>query len=206
MTAATTCCLYPSPFVYKIRPLARSDTNTMSTANYPLTHRALVCTRMDMFKDLESVNVLSTHGPILPRLKMDLNGASEVQAKRVFEFLFPVFLHNLIRSHDFPMRDKLAGALEQMEQNIQENAQNAMVQELLTCGLKGRICDPGGLPENIDAKRAVSLYLARGDWDTLYKTFYLRIIRALVKQRREVAAWIKIQQALQPVAAEQQAG
>ncbi len=167
----------------------------MSLTDYPLTHRALVCTRMDMFEDLGSVNVLSTYGAIMPRLKVDLEDASEVQALRIVEFLFPVFLHNLIRAADFPLQEKLAGALTQMEQNIKENAQNAMVQELLTCGLKGKICDPGGLPDNIDAKRAVTLYLARADWDTLYSTFYRRVTRVLVKQRQLVAQWIKSQQA-----------
>ncbi len=68
-----------------------------------------------------------------------------------------------------------------MEQNIQENAQNAMAQELLTCGLKGKVCDPGGLPDNINAKRAVTLYLARADWDTLYSTFYGRVTRLTVR-------------------------
>ncbi len=166
----------------------------MSKAAYPLTHRALVCSRMDMFQDLESVNVLATSGPILPKMKMELHDASEAQAKRIIEFLFPVFLHNLIRAEDFPMREKLKGALEQMEQNIQENAKNAMVQELLTCGLKGEVCDPGGLPKNVDAKRAVVLYLARAEWDTLYRTFSMRVIKALVQGRREVADWIKSQE------------
>jgi hypothetical protein len=169
----------------------------MSFQNYPLCHRALVCTRMDMFRDLTDVNVLSTHGPILPKLTMDLEEASDTQAKRIVEFLFPVFLHNLIRAEDFPVREKFAGALNQMEQNIQDNAQNAMVQELLTCGLKGKVCDPGGLPEDIDAKRAVTLYLARADWDTLYRTFHLRVIKLLVKNRQEVALWIKQHQAQQ---------
>ena len=164
----------------------------MANSNYPLTHRALVCTRMDMFKDLQSVNVLSTYGPLLPKLKMNLDGASEKQAKRIFEFLFPVFLHNLIQAKDFPLREKLSGALTQMEQNIQENAQNPMVRELLTCGLKGEVCDPRGLPDNIDAKRAVSLYLARQEWDTLYRTFSVRVINAMVKQRQDVADWIKL--------------
>ena len=164
----------------------------MANSNYPLTHRALVCTRMDMFKDLGSVNVLSTYGPLLPKMKMNLDGASEKQAKRIFEFLFPVFLHNLIQAKDFPLREKLSGALEQMEQNIQESAQNPMVQELLTCGLKGEVCDPRGLPDNIDAKRAVSLYLARQEWDTLYRTFSIRVINALVRQRQDVADWIKL--------------
>jgi hypothetical protein len=163
----------------------------MSLTDYPLTHRALVCTRMDMFEDLGNVNVLSAHGAIMPRLKVDLEGTSEDQALRIIEFLIPVFLHNLIRAEDFPLREKLASALVQMEQNIQDNAQNAMVQELLTCGLKGKICDPGGLPDNIDAKRAVTLYLARADWDTLYSTFYRRVTRVLVKQRETVAEWIK---------------
>ncbi len=162
----------------------------MTTASYPLTHRALVCSRMDMFPDLENVNVLATSGPILPKVTMDLHEASDAQAKRVMEFLFPVFLHNLIRDEDFPMRQKLQGALEQMEQTIQENAKNAMVQELLTCGLKGDVCDPGGLPKNVDAKRAVVLYLAREEWDTLYKTFYMRVLKTLVKGRNEVADWI----------------
>ena len=158
----------------------------MTTSAYPLTHRALVCSRMDMFQDLDSVNVLATSGPILPKMKMDLHEASEAQAKRIIEFLFPVFLHNLIRA-DFPMRDKLRGALETMEQNIQENAKNAMIQELLTCGLKGEICDPGGLPKDVDAKRATMLYLARAEWDTLYKTFHMRVTKTLVSGRKEVA-------------------
>ena len=166
----------------------------MTTAAYPLTHRALVCSRMDMFQDLDSVNVLATSGPILPKVKMDLHEASDTQAKRMIEFLFPVFLHNLIRADDFPMRGKLKGALDQMEQNIQENAKNAMVQELLTCGLKGEICDPGGLPKDVDAKRAVVLYLERAEWDTLYRTFYMKVIKTLVQGRNEVADWIKEQE------------
>lgn len=166
----------------------------MSTSAYPLTHRALVCSRMDMFQDLDSVNVLATSGPILPKMKMDLQEASEAQAKRIIEFLFPVFLHNLIRAEDFPRRDKLKGALDQMEQNIQENAKNAMVQELLTCGLKGEVCDPGGLPRNVDAKRAVVLYLARAEWDTLYRTFSMRVIKTLVQGRKEIGDWIKSQE------------
>jgi hypothetical protein len=165
----------------------------MSRDNYPLTHRALVCTRMDMFQELDDVNVLSTHGLIMPKLAMNFEGASEKQARRVIEFLFPVFLHNIIRVQDFPQREKLAVALEQMEQNIKDNAQNAMVQELLTCGLQGKVCDAGGLPTKIDAKRAVTLYLARNDWDTLYRTFYLRVVKLLVKHRREVAQWLKQQ-------------
>lgn len=166
----------------------------MSTSAYPLTHRALVCSRMDMFQDLDSVNVLATSGPILPKIKMDLHDASEAQAKRIIEFLFPVFLHNLIRAEDFPMRSKLQGALDQMEQNIQENAKNAMVQELLTCGLKGEVCDPGGLPKNVDAKRAVVLYLARAEWDTLYRTFSMRVIKTMVRGRKEIGDWIKSQE------------
>lgn len=166
----------------------------VTAAAYPLTHRALVCSRMDMFQELDSVNVLATHGPILPKVKMDLRDASESQAKRIIEFLFPVFLHNLIRAEDFPMRDKLKGALEQMEQTIKDNAKNAMVQELLTCGLRGDVCDPGGLPSNVDAKRAVVLYLARAEWDTLYRTFHMRVVKALVQGRREVADWIKTQE------------
>lgn len=169
----------------------------MPTSDYPLTHRALVCTRMDMFQDLGNVNVLSTLGPVLPRLKMNLETASEKQAKRIIEFLFPVFLHNLIRAEDFPLREKLAGALTQMEHSIEDNAENPMVRELLTRGLKGEICDPGGLPDDIDAKRAVALYLAREDWDTLYRTFYRRCVKALVKQRQDVAMWIKSQQEAQ---------
>ena len=165
----------------------------MSISDYPLTHRALVCTRMDMFQDMGNVNQLSTHGMILPRLKMDLENASEIQAKRIIEFLFPVFLHNLIRADDFPLREKLAGALEQMEMNIQDNSQNPMVRELLTCGLKGKVCDPGGLPADIDAKRAVALYLAREDWDTIYRTFSLRVTRTLVRQRKDVAKWLQEQ-------------
>ena len=173
----------------------------MSQTDYPLTHRVLVCTRMDMFQDLDDVNALSTHGPILPRLKMDLETASEHQAERIIKFLFPVFLHNLIRAADFPLRAKLSGALEQMEQNIQESAQNAMVQELLTCGLQGKICDAAGLPEDIDAKRAVALYLARQEWDTLYRTFYLRITRALIKERQVVAEWLRSQKEQEGVTA-----
>ncbi|MFB3077210.1 MAG: hypothetical protein ACE1Y4_04305 [Lysobacterales bacterium] len=169
----------------------------MSTSKYPLTHRVLVCTRMDMFRDLGSVNALSTHGPVLPRLEMDLETASQHQAERIIKFLFPVFLHNLIRAEDFPLRDKLRGALEQMEQNIRESAQNAMVQELLTCGLQGKICDAAGLPEDIDAKRAVALYLARQEWDTLYRTFYLRVSKTLIKERRQVAEWLRAQRELQ---------
>lgn len=160
------------------------------TADYPLTHRALVCTRPDMFPDLRDVNQLGSRGPALPRMKIELRNASETQAKRDFEFLLPLFLHNLIRCDDFPLRERLGGALEQMEQNIQENAQNPMVQELLTCGLKGEVCDPGRLPEGIDATRAVALYLARGEWDTLYRTFSLRVLKSLVKQRWDVADWI----------------
>ena len=166
----------------------------MTISAYPLTHRALVCSRMDMFQELDSVNVLATSGPIPPKIKMDLHEASEAQAKRIIEFLFPVFLHNLIRAEDFPMREKLKGALEQMEQTIQENAKNAMVQELLTCGLKGEVCDPGGLPKNVDAKRATMLYLARAEWDTLYKTFHLRLVKALVQGREDVADWIRTQE------------
>ncbi|MEP5766545.1 MAG: hypothetical protein ABJ308_18235 [Halieaceae bacterium] len=166
----------------------------MAASAFPLTHRALVCSRMDMFQDLDSVNVLATHGPILPKVKMDLDEASDTQAKRIFEFLFPVFLHNIIRAEDFPKREKLTSALEQMEQNIQENAKNAMVQELLTCGLKGEVCDPGGLPDDVDAKRAVVLYLAREEWDTLYRTFSLKVIKTLVKSRKEIASWIKSQE------------
>jgi len=148
---------------------------------------------MDMFQDIGNVNQLSTHGTILPRLKMDLENASDIQAKRIIEFLFPVFLHNLIRADDFPLRHKLVSALEQMEMNIQDNSQNPMVRELLTCGLKGKVCDPGGLPADIDAKRAVALYLAREDWDTIYKTFSLRVTRTLVRQRKEVARWLQEQ-------------
>ena len=169
----------------------------MTQTDYPLTHRALVCTRMDMFQDLDDVNALSTHGPILPQINMDLNSASDEQAERIIKFLFPVLLHNLIRATDFPLRKKLKGALQQMEQNIQENAQNQMVQELLTCGLQGKVCDPAGLPENIDAKRAVSLYLARQEWDTLYRTFALRVTRTLVKERQQLANWLESQKELQ---------
>ncbi len=168
----------------------------MSLANFPLTHRALVCTRMDMFPDIGDVNKLSTHGAIMPRLKMDLEKSSESQAKRIIEFLFPLFLHNLIRAEDFPLREKLSGALDQMEQSIRDNAQNPMVRELLTCGLKGEVCDPSGLPEGIDAKRAVALYLAREEWDTLYRTFYLRVSKALVKERLEVGKWMETRQEL----------
>jgi len=157
---------------------------------------------MDMFQDLDDVNALSTHGPVLPHLNVDLETASDVQAKRIIKFLFPVFLHNLIRAKDFPLRDRLSGALDQMEQNIQENAQNAMVQELLTCGLKGKICDAAGLPEDVDAKRAVALYLARQEWDTLYRTFYLRITKALIKDRRAVAEWLRSQQELETAIAQ----
>lgn len=167
----------------------------MSTSNYPLTHRVLVCTRMDMFQELGDVNTLSTHGPILPRLNIDLETASDKQAERVVKFLFPVLLHNLIRDKDFPLRDRLSGALEQMEQNIQENAQNAMVQELLTCGLQGKVCDAAGLPEDVDAKRAVALYLARQEWDTLYRTFHMRVTKGMIKNRALIAEWIRTQQA-----------
>ncbi len=166
----------------------------MPTSDYPLTHRALVCTRMDMFRDLGNVNVLSTQGPVLPKLKMDLANASAEQAKRIIEILFPVFLHNLIRAESFPLREKLAGALAQMEDNIQDNAENAMVRVLLTRGLTGEVCDPGGLPEDIDAKRAVALYLAREHWDTMYRTFHRRLVNAMVKQRKEIANWITLEQ------------
>jgi hypothetical protein len=145
---------------------------------------------MDMFQDLGNVNVLSTQGAVLPKLTMDLEKASEEQAKRIIEILFPVFLHNLIRADGFPLRERLAGALAQMEDNIQDNAENSMVQVLLTRGLTGEVCDPGGLPEDIDAKRAVALYLAREDWDTLYRTFHRRVVNTLVKQRKDLAKWI----------------
>jgi hypothetical protein len=148
---------------------------------------------MDMFQELEDVNVLSTYGLILPKLAINFETCSEKQARRVIEFLFPIFLHNVIRVQDFPQREKLAVALEQMEQNIADNAQNAMVQELLTCGLQGKVCDAGGLPTKIDAKRAVTLYLARNEWDTLYRTFYLRVVKLLVKHRRELGRWLKQQ-------------
>lgn len=169
----------------------------MPISDYPLTHRALVCTRMDMFQELGDVNALSTQGAVLPRLKMDLKMSSEEQAKRVFEILFPVFLHNLIRADSFPLREKLAGALKQMELTIQDNAENLMVRVLLTRGLTGEVCDPGGLPENIDAKRAVALYLAREEWDTLYRTFHRRLVKSMVKQRQEIAQWIKSEQEAQ---------
>lgn len=159
----------------------------MNLSDYALTHRALVCTRMDMFRDLASVNVLSGSGPLVPHLDIDLETASEQQAQRIIEFLFPVFLHNIIRDRNFPLRNKLEIALQQMEQTIQENAQNAMIQELLTCGLRGDVCDPAGLPDNIDAKRAVALFLAREEWDTMYKTFSLKVIKSLVRGRKEVA-------------------
>ncbi len=173
----------------------------MSYSSYPLTHRALVCTRMDMFRDLGSVNALSSSGPVLPRVSLNLETASDNQAQRVIEFLFPVFLQNIIRDPEFPGRARLEKALVQMEQTIQENAQNAMAQELLTCGLKGEVCDPAGLPADIDAKRAVALFLAREEWDTLYRTFALRVVKALVKARKEVAVWIREQQELTPVSA-----
>ena len=169
----------------------------MTISDYPLTHRALVCTRMDMFQDIGNVNLLSNHGPVLPRLKMDLENASDIQAKRIIEFLFPVFLHNLIRADDFPLRERLTGALEQMEQNIQDNSQNPMIRELLTCGLKGKVCDPSGLPADIDAKRAVALYLAREDWDTIYRTFSMRVTKTLVRQRKDVASWLANQASTQ---------
>lgn len=162
----------------------------MPISDYPLTHRALVCTRMDMFQDLGNVNVLSSQGPVLPKLKTDLENASEEQAKRIIEILFPVFLHNLIRADSFPLRKKLTAALKQMEDSIQDNAENPMVRVLLTRGLTGEVCDPGGLPEDIDAKRAVALYLAREEWDTLYRTFHMRLVNAMVKQRKEIAKWI----------------
>lgn len=167
----------------------------MATTHYPLTHRALVCTRMDMFKEFKDVNALSSAGPILPPLKMDLETTSEEQAQRVISFLFPVLLHNLLRAQDFPLRKKLAGALDTMEQNIKENSGNTMIKELLACGLQGKVCDPAGLPENIDAKRAVALYLERGEWDTLYRTFYLRVTKTLIKERKAVAQWLRAQEA-----------
>jgi hypothetical protein len=68
---------------------------------------------------------------------------------------------------------------------------------LLTRGLTGEVCDPGGLPEDIDAKRAVALYLAREEWDTLYRTFHRRLVKSMVKQRQEVAQWIKSEQEAQ---------
>jgi hypothetical protein len=166
----------------------------MPISDYPLTHRALVCTRMDMFQDLENVNVLSTQGSVLPRLKMDLKNSSAARAKRFIEILFPVFLHNLIRAEGFPLREKLEGALTQMEHSIQDNADNPMVRELLKRGLTGEVCDPGGLPDDIDAKRRVALYLAREDWDTLYRTFHMRLVNVMVKQRQEVATWITSEQ------------
>jgi hypothetical protein len=167
----------------------------MATTHYPLTHRALVCTRMDMFKEFKDVNALSSAGPILPPLKMDLETTSEEQAQRVISFLFPVLLHNLLRAQDFPLRKKLAGALDTMEQNIKENSSNTMIKELLACGLKGTVCDPAGLPANIDAKRAVALYLERGEWDTLYRTFYLRVTKTFFKERKAVAEWLRAQEA-----------
>jgi hypothetical protein len=163
----------------------------MPISDYPLTHRALVCTRMDMFQDLDNVNVLSTRGAVLPKLKMDLENSSVEQAKRIIEILFPVFLHNLIRADGFPLREKLTSALEQMESNIQDSAENPMVRLLLTRGLTGEVCDPGGLPDDFDAKRAVALYLAREEWDTLYRTFHMRLVNTMVKQRRELAKWIQ---------------
>ena len=90
-----------------------------------MTHRALVYTRMDMFRDLDNVNSLSASGPITPRVNIDLEAASDSQAQRVIDFLFPVFLHNIIRDPEFPVRDKLEIALQQMEQTIKEGAQNA---------------------------------------------------------------------------------
>jgi hypothetical protein len=170
----------------------------MKFSDYALTHRALVCTRMDMFRELDNVNILSSSGPLVPRLDLDLETASEQQAQRVIEFLFPVFLHNIIRDRNFPLRNKLEIALEQMEQTIQENAQNAMIQELLICGLRGDVCDPSGLPDNIDAKRAVALFLAREEWDTMYKTFSLKVVKSLVRDRKEVAGWIRSQHELAP--------
>ena len=166
----------------------------MAFSAYPLTHRALVCTRMDMFRDMGDVNSLSTAGVVIPRLNIEqLEEASDSQAKRIVEFLFPVFLHNLIKVKDFPLRNRLEGALEQIEQSIQENAENPMIRELLTCGLKGEVCDPSGLPEDIDAKRAVALYLARAEWDTLYRTFSLKVVKTLVKHRADIAIWLREQ-------------
>ena len=166
----------------------------MNLSDYALTHRALVCTRMDMFRELGDVNTLSSNGPVLPKLNIDLETASDAQVQRVLEFLFPVFLHNIIRDRNFPGRSRLEIALQQMEQTIQENAKNAMVQELLTCGLKGEVCDPSGLPQNIDAKRKVALFLAREEWDTLYKTFSMKVVKSLLKNKKELAGWIRSQQ------------
>lgn len=162
----------------------------MNHTEFPLTHRALVCSRMDLFKQLENVYALSTHGAIPPRDVRSLDQASELEAKAILESMFPVFLHNLIRDPEFPCREQLNSALEQMELNIRENAANPLVQELLTCGLKGEVFNAGGLPEKVDAKRAVSLFLARTEWDTLYRTFSLRVIKTLARERQQVQRWI----------------
>jgi hypothetical protein len=69
-----------------------------------------------------------------------------------------------------------------------------MIQELLTRGLKGEVCDPSGLPDNIDAKRAVALFLAREEWDTLYRTFTLKVTKSLMRDRKAIAKWIRSRQ------------
>lgn len=162
----------------------------MSNSEYPLTHRALVCSRMDMFKELDSVYVLSTHGAYTSHIDPGLGKGSEAEAKSIIESQFPVFLHNLIRAEGFPGRDSLTNALDQMELNIKEHIENPLVKELLTCGLKGEVFNAGGLPENIDAKRAVSLFLARSEWDTLYRTFSLRVIKSMTKERQQIGHWL----------------
>jgi hypothetical protein len=159
------------------------------TLEYPLTHRALVCSRMDLFPQLASVNLLSTLGPIPFADEMNLDGLDEEAAKAVIDVAFPVFLHNLIRSTGFPRRKALKSALDQMELNIRENAGNPLVQELLASGLKGEVFNAGGLPEKADARRAVSLFLARDEWDTLYRTFLLRVSKSLLASAAEIAGW-----------------
>jgi hypothetical protein len=146
---------------------------------------------MDMFQELGSVYVLSTHGAFLPRLDIQLEQTSEEQAKAVIQAMFPVFLHNLIRAEGFPCREMLSSALDQMELNIKENIENPLVKELLTCGLKGEVFNAGGLPEKVDAKRAVSLFLARSEWDTLYRTFSLRVTKTMAREREHIGHWMQ---------------
>lgn len=165
--------------------------------DFPLTHRALVCSRMDLFTDLNSVSALSTHEAYVPTLSRGLDELPEGEARSTLEDLFPVFLHNLIRADAFPLQKNLIGALEQMEQNIRDHADNPFVQELLTCGLKGEVFNADGLPQKTDAKRAVSLYLARTEWDTLYRTFSLRIVKAMLREKQSIAAWMRVTRSLE---------
>ncbi len=36
--------------------------------------------------------------------------------------------------------------------------------------------------------------VARAEWDTLYRTFHMRVIKTLVQGRQELADWIKAQE------------